>query len=206
MSNEVREKPSNEMEHGIDVELSERELLSIGRIVALWGALEYEIFCQTLTCFADEPLSQLPKELNNMQFSQVLALWETRVVQTATGEVKEVLQAQCEGIRHFQFLRDAIIHGMWDWSKTAPERITAIRAKKREIIRTHFTADDLASFASALETINFRVRYPGGPQELGKSLAEKGGYASRRGLCVMTNDPLTEELLPSSLLRSGDKV
>ena len=61
------------MEYRINTELSERELLSIGKIVALWGSLEYEIFCQTLMCFSDMSDSQLPKEMNNMQFSQVLA-------------------------------------------------------------------------------------------------------------------------------------
>lgn len=197
---------SNEIEHGIDVELSERELLSIGRIVALWGALEYEIFCQTLMCFADQPGSELPKEMNNMQFSQVLALWETRVVQTAAGDRKEVLQAQCESIRHFHGFRDALVHGMWDWSKTAPEKITATRIRKKEIIRTHFTADDLASFASALETINFKVRYPGGIEEFAKSMAEKGAHMSRRGVCLMTHNPLIEELFLSLLPKGGDKT
>jgi hypothetical protein len=73
MSDKVTETDTNEMEYGLDVELSERELLCIGKIVALWGALEYEIFCQTLMCFGGLSGVQLPKEMNNMQFSQVLA-------------------------------------------------------------------------------------------------------------------------------------
>jgi hypothetical protein len=39
MSNDTTENDKDEMEVGIDVELSERELLSIGKVVALWGSV-----------------------------------------------------------------------------------------------------------------------------------------------------------------------
>jgi hypothetical protein len=159
--NETTEGDTGEMEYGINLELSERELLSIGKIVALWGSLEYEIFCQTLASFSSISGSKLPKEMNNMQFSQVLALWRANVVGKATGKRKEVLQEQHKGIVHYHDFRNALVHGMWDWSRATPEKITATRIRKKEVLRTHFTADDLASFASALETINFKVRYQG---------------------------------------------
>jgi hypothetical protein len=92
------------MEYGINIELSERELLSIGKIVALWGSLEYEVFCQTLESFSAISGGQLPKEMNNMQFSQVLALWETHVVNKAVGKRKEILKEQHKNILlHHEF-------------------------------------------------------------------------------------------------------
>jgi hypothetical protein len=174
------------MEYGINVELSERELLSIGKIVALWGSLEYEIFCQTLESLSGMSGSQLPKEMNNMQFSQVLVLWETHVVNKASGKRKEVLQEQHKSILHYYDFRNALVHGMWDWSQAAPEKITATRIRKKEVRRVHFTADDLASFASALETINFSVRYPDGIEEF----ATRGSSMSRQGFWMMTGNPL----------------
>jgi hypothetical protein len=68
MSNEPTD--TNEIEYGVETELSERELLSIGKIVALWGSLEYEIFCQTLRSFSDSEISggHVPKAMNNMHF------------------------------------------------------------------------------------------------------------------------------------------
>jgi len=187
---------TNEIEYGVETELSERELLSIGKIVALWGSLEYEIFCQTLRSFSDSEISggRLPKAINNMQFSEVLELWETRVVNKAAGKRKEVLQKQCESIPYHHDFRNALVHGMWDWSVGAPEKITAIRIRKKEIRKTHFTADDLASFASALETINFKVRYPGGREDYATAMSEQGAYLSRRAVCAMTGHPLADEL------------
>ncbi|HEY5174625.1 MAG TPA: hypothetical protein VII95_03565 [Terriglobales bacterium] len=206
MSDGTAENDTSEMGYEIDVELSDRELLSIGKIVALWGSLEYEIFCQTLMCFGDMPHSQLPEEMNNMHFSQVLALWETHVVNNAVGKRKEVLQEQYKSIRHYDDFRNALVHGMWNWSKAAPEKITATRIRKKEVRSTHFTADDLASFASVLATINFQIRYPGGREEYAKAMAEQGPYMSRRGFCLMTSNPLTDDLFPSFLPKAQEAL
>lgn len=196
MSNKTKENQADEVQYGFSVELSERELLAIGTIVALWGFLEYEIFCQTLMYFGKMSGSKLPKEMNNMQFSQVLALWETHVVNNAVGKRKDVLKEQYKRILHYQDFRNAIVHGMWDWSMGAPERITATRIRKREVRSTHFTADDLASFASALGTANFKVRYPGGSEEYARAMADHGSNVSRRGFCLMTCNPLADDLFP----------
>jgi hypothetical protein len=146
------------MKYTIGVELLERELISIGRIVALWGSLEHEIFCQTLICFDVTSPGQLPKEMNNMQFSSVLELWDSHVVSKATAKRKQVLQEQYKKIGHYHDFRNALVHGMWDLSKDKPAKITATRLRRAEVIRTHFTVDDLEDLASELETINFNVR------------------------------------------------
>jgi hypothetical protein len=206
MSDETTESDPNGMEWAIDLELSERELLSIGKIVALWGTLEHEIFCQTLRCLSPIACSQIPKEMNNMKFSKVLTLWETHVVNNAVGKRKEVLREQLENIRHYYDFRNALAHGMWDWSHAAPEKLIATRIRKKEMVRTHFTADDLASFASVLGTINFKVRYPNGLEGYAAAMAEQGSYMSRRAVCLVTGDPLTDDLFSTFPLKSGDKV
>jgi hypothetical protein len=196
---------TKEMEYGIHVELSDRELLCIGKIVALWGALEYEVFWQALKHFGGLPGGQLPKEMNNMRFSQVLALWETHVVHRTTGKRKKVLNEQCARIRHHHEFRNDLVHGMWDWSEAAPEKITAMRVRKKEILRTQFTADDLESFASELASINFKVRYPGGAEELAIAMTD-GAELSRRGFCLMTGNPLADVLLPPLPPKGDDKA
>ena len=207
MSGETKDKQTDIMEYGIDVELSERELLSIGKIVALWGSLEYEIFCQTLKCLAAlSGVESLPKEMNNLKFSLVLELWETHVVNNTVGERKKVLEKQCKAIHHYHEFRNALVHGMWDWSLAAPEKITAIRIRKREILRTHFTADDLELLASELAKINFNVRYPGGSEEYATAMAERGAHLSRRGLSLMTKNPLADDLFRSFPLKGRYKV
>jgi hypothetical protein len=195
------EDNTEEMEYGIGVELSERELLSIGKIVALWELLEYQIFCQTLQCFdtPNAPFPDLPKEMNNIQFSGVLALWKSLVVDVADSERNKVLKQQYKAILYYMNFRNALIHGMWDWSLAAPEQITSIRIRKKDIIKTHFTADDLACFAETLETINYKIRYPGGKEDFINEWIKEGSSMTRLWWCLMTSNPLTKDLLPSSM-------
>jgi len=163
--------------HAHNVELSERELLCIGHIIAQWGALESEIFLQTLQTF-EEPPQELPKEMDNMQFSGVLEKWKERVVNQCNGEKKKNLEKQYSLIRHYHDYRNALVHGMWNWDKTSPAKIETIRIRKKEVISIHFTAADLEDLSLAVARINFNIRYPRGAEDL-EELINRGGYIGR---------------------------
>lgn len=65
-------------------ELSDRETFLIGKVIAQWGALEHEVFVQTLMTF-DMPDGEevvLPKTMNNLQFTDVLNLSQKIGVRT----------------------------------------------------------------------------------------------------------------------------
>jgi len=181
-----------------DVELSDRETFHIGRIIALWGALEHEVFVQTLKTFNLGPgeLDKLPKKMNGVQFTDTLDLWKTRVIDAAKGKRREVLERQYAAICHYQEFRHALVHGMWDWSASDLGRITSVRVHKREQRRVHFTADDLEEFNLALQRINFRIRYPRGTVEFAMKTARQGLHVSRRGAAMLSDHPVADELLP----------
>jgi hypothetical protein len=54
--------------------LANDEIHFIGKIVAHWGAIEHEVFCQTIQTYDDSPSEDvnLPKAMNNMRFGAVL--------------------------------------------------------------------------------------------------------------------------------------
>jgi hypothetical protein len=133
--------------------------------------------------------------MNNMQFFSVLKLWDSHVVSKAAGKRKRVSQDQCKKIGYCHGFRNALVHGMWDWSKDKPAKITATRIRRAEVIRTHFTADDLEDLASELETINLKVRYPGSVDEFARAKSRQGAYMSRMAVCLITGDPLVDEYL-----------
>lgn len=169
-------------------ELSDRETFLIGKIIAQWGALEHEIFVQTLMTFEapeDENIA-LPKAMNNLQFTEILGLWKDRVVKKSKEDRRKVLEQQLEKILKLKNCRDALVHGMWGWSKNDLSKISAVRIRKKEIISVHFTADDLADFYSRLGGINFKIRFPGGLDEFAQQRAEEEFYVSRLGLGLMT--------------------
>ncbi len=178
-------------------ELSDRETFFIGKVIAHWGALEHEVFVQTLMTF-DAPDGEevaLPKAMNNLQFTDVLSLWKERVADKTDGKRGEALQQQYERILKLKDYRDALVHGMWRWSSGELAKISAVRVRKKEIVSVQFTADDLENFYGRLGSINFKLRFPGGLEEFAQKRDEVGYYASRWWLSVMTGDPLAGEWL-----------
>lgn len=180
-----------------DVELTARETYLIGNIVAQWGALEHEIFHQTLLSFDDPEDDEitLPKEMNNLQFTGVLGLWKSRVIDKAKPGRSRVLQQQYDRIVALKEYRNALVHGMWNWSKTDPRKISVTRIRKKEINTTHFTVEDLADFADRLAAINFKIRCPRGLKELALARAGQGFHVSRIGASLFMGLPLDEDLL-----------
>ncbi|WP_445679995.1 hypothetical protein [Radicibacter daui] len=171
------------MIHGLNTELSEREIYLIGSIVSQWGFLESDIFEQTLLSFAES--DSLPAAMNNAQFSAVLDLWLVRVIEQLNGPKKEVLKACYAEIISLNEYRQAIVHSRWEWSPNAPEEITAVRIHKKNIKQVKFTADDLADLSLALSQIRYRVRYPGGLEDQAAEMMAAGGYVSRRAWGVL---------------------
>ncbi|SFL93676.1 hypothetical protein SAMN03159423_4515 [Bradyrhizobium sp. NFR13] len=186
-----------ELKYLFSVELSQRELGLIGLVVAHWGAMEYEIFHQTLARFDEDGTPELPKAMNNMQFSQVLELWEANVVETSEDERRDILRKQIAEIKRLSDYRNALVHGMLQWSTGDLNRITAVRVRKDQVLSVHFTADDLLDFQTQLASINFRIRYPLGIADRAAEMEKVGSYISRAAAAMFSNHPVADELMPS---------
>jgi hypothetical protein len=178
----------------LDFGLSDRELLLLGKIILQWGAMEHEIFSQTLLTFADFQGEQtsLPKAMDNLQVTELLNLWKQRVVDQSEGARGRVLQQQFEEILNLKKFRDALVHGKWEWSATDLSRISTTRVRKNEVITTHFSADDLDNINARLESINSRLRLPGGLEDLARLRAAQGHAISRRALGLLTGHPIAQ--------------
>lgn len=179
-----------------DVPLSDKEAILIGRIIALWGALESEVFVQTLATFDVQDVEVLPNAMNNLSFVKVLELWKARVADVAEGERAVVLKQQFARITHLHDSRNALIHGMWTWSMAEPEKISTTRVSKKQVITVHFPAGSLADFHDELGVINFKIRYLGGVEGLARERADEGGFIGRRALCMLTDNPAADDWLP----------
>lgn len=173
-------------------ELTDKETYFIGKIVAAWASLEYEVFAQTLQTYVSanerEELSKLPKEMNNIQFTGVLRLWKERVVDQAKSKRRKTLERVYEGILQRIEYRKAIVHGMWNWSLDNVERITSTRIVGKQIISVHFDAGALYSFMTDLQEINFYLRYPRGTAEFAMQRGREGLRISRRFAAIMTGN------------------
>ena len=82
---------------------------------------------------------------------------------------------------------------MWQWSPSELEKISTLRIRKKEIISVHFTADDLEELYGRVAGINFKLRWLGGIEELAQKRAEEGFHISRRGLSLLTDNPVAAD-------------
>ncbi len=195
----------NNIHHIWESELSDKESFYIGKIVSQWGGMEHEIFIQTLRTF-DNPSNeeiQLPRAMNNMGFSDVLELWNKRVIDKCEENKAIVLQKQYDEICHLKEYRNALVHGMWEWKSGELHTITTSRIRKKEIISTKFNSDELVDFYTQLARINFQIRYPVGVEELIKDKIEQGPYISRRALAMFSDSDIANDWL-SPLTSSPD--
>ena len=193
------------MNYQFDPQLSDREVHFIGMIFIHWASLEHEVFTQTLKTFVTEgkKIHQLPKEMNNIQFTGVLDLWKERVADKASSRRKKVLQRQYAEILKLKDVRDALAHGMWHWSAEDLERISTVRVRKRQVITAHFPAKALGDIGSKLGTINFKIRFPGGLIDLARERMKQGGYISRRAMGMFTGAAVGHDGYPTGGPSSG---
>jgi hypothetical protein len=182
-----------------DPQLSDHEVHFIGMIFIQWASLEHEVFLQTVRTFdpgiGDIP--ELPKQMNNMQFTAVLDLWKERVADKAPKGRAKVLQRQYDKILELKEARDALAHGMWHWSPEDLGQISTVRARKQEIITSHFSEKFLGDMALALGEINFKVRFPGGLIDLARVRMQEGGYMSRRAAAMFSGAPVDDDGYPT---------
>lgn len=173
-----------------DTGLLDSEIHFIGDIVAHWGAIEHEVFIQTLMTFDDDLQDkvQLPKAMNNLQFTDVLELWKERVINTSKSKRRIVLDEQYKKINSLKDFRDALIHGMWDWESDNTDILKTTRIRKKEIIKTKFMPGTLHDFAIELAQINLLIRYPGGMVELLQEQVEQGGYINHAAIRRFKNE------------------
>ena len=160
-----------------DTGLADNEYMVIGDIVAQWGALEGEIFIQTLTSYgSDIEIDQLPRAMRNRNFSEVLSLWKTRVVDISEEPHKAVLEGAHEKTLKLSDARNAIVHGMWDFSLSEPKTISTFRVKDDKIIHTTFKDGSLVDICMQTAEINASIRYPGGAKDFFMDQMSGGVY------------------------------
>ena len=191
-----------------DHQLSNREIHFIGTIFVQWGALEHEVFIQTLMTFepqeGESDVPALPKEMNNLQFSGVLDLWNERVAKTSSGRRGKVLQVQYGEILKLKEVRDALTHGMWHWSAENLGEIRTVRVKKRAVITSRFSASVLGDVATKLGEINFKLRFPGGLGDVARQQMKDGGYMSRRAVAMFSGAPIDADGFPTAHPCNGE--
>lgn len=162
-----------------DSGLTHEEHRVIGAITAHWGALEAEVFFQTLESYGKQiQVETLPRAMRNRNFSEVLQLWRDRVAEQSCEPHRSTLLEAHEKIKAVQDARNAIAHGMWDFSHQEPEAVSTLRVKDDKLIVTVFQHGTLDDLEQRIAELNMTLRYPGGMQDFFKEQMRDGRYTN----------------------------
>jgi len=177
----------------LDLGISDKETMYIGKIVTYWSAIENEIFLQCITNF--NSIDTIPKELKNLQFTSLKLYWKKNVIDKIEDqEVKNVLIEQYEKIEKAKDIRDAIIHSFWEWSSDNLSQIKTIRLKKDKIISLTFTLEDLENFFVTVGTIYTNIKCPKGIEDIFSDVLTNGySEPSRMILSRISNHKISKD-------------
>ena len=129
--------------------------------------------------------------MNNLQPSRVRELWKEHAVDKASGKRREILLEQHEKIETLSEDRHAIVHGMWEYSKSELEKITIWRVRKGDLEKNVFTADALMNISLAVDQINYYLRFP-----LDNPFESSGSLMSRRMRATLAGHPVFKSFGP----------
>lgn len=166
-----------------DSGLTHEEHRVIGAITAQWGELEAEVFFQTLESYGEPiQLETLPRAMRNRNFSEVLQLWRDRVAEQSHEPHRSKLLEAHEKITALQDARNAIAHGMWDFSHLEPETVSTFRVKDDKLITLVFQQGALEDMEQRIAELNMTLRYPGGMAAFFEDQMRDGHYVNHAEL------------------------
>lgn len=177
----------------LDLGISDKETMYIGKINIYWSAIENEIFMQSISNF--KTVQEMPKELKNLQFTSLKSYWKKNIIdKTENDEIKSVLIEQYNQIEKVKDIRDAIAHSFWEWSSDNLGQIKTIRARKDKIICITFTVEDLENFFIKLAEIYTKIKCPNGIEDIFADVIEKGySEPSRMALSKISNHKISKD-------------
>ena len=177
----------------LDLGISDKETMYIGKIITYWSAIENEIFLQSVANF--ENIETLPKELKNLQFTSLKLYWKEFIIDKTENEIiKNVLNKQFEEIEKVKDIRDAIAHSFWEWSSDNLSQIKTIRVRKDKIISLTFTVDDLENFFIKIAEMYTNIKCPNGITDIFSDVIKKGySEPSRMALSRITNHKISTD-------------
>lgn len=187
--------------HRFEPELFDNEIYAIGYFTVNWATLEHCLFLIT------DAISQigkiaLPEDATHRSFDKRLKAFRniTKEVMTYEDERKRLL-GLANSIGSIERSRHRIVHGIWDWEPSKPEKIKGFGIRPPFEFEEPFDKEKLIELGERVANINFQLVFPGGKEQAEEEVAKRGWSASRSFLLALQgkepidpHDPLTNFL------------
>lgn len=160
-----------------EFEIDAEEYHAIGRVTAQWAYLEHGVFAMTKAITTASKV-ELPTDALNTSFKRRLTAYR-RAVEEFVLEPERTRLLKLHGkIANAEADRHRITHGMWEWDKNDPERISASSFRPGFEFEKFFNAARINKLADTIGTITAAMEYPEGFKSLLEDYADEDGNAA----------------------------
>ena len=186
--------------HRFESDLAEAEIYAIGYVTVGWAILEHQVYFHTID-LAESTGIPIPTDAVSLSLKKRLRAWRVIIRETVTDQKEQDrLLKLASQITNIQRGRNQITHGLWEWSLAKPDKLKGISLRAPYHFEEPFDLKKLIKLGDRIGEINFQLAFPGGKQqawqELGQSVAQSGGHASREYLLTLAGKEIVNPHLP----------
>lgn len=164
--------------------LTEQECAAIGLVTAQWAFLEHLLLLHHVD-LVTAANAEIPTDAFNLSFEKRLRAWRLSVEQyTQNDKEKERLLAIHSKISNAEDRRHKVTHGLWEWDRANPEKLTAHSFRPRVEFERKFDRASIIKLAMDIGSISFSIQYPGGAAQFYELASENApdSYVDRSWL------------------------
>jgi len=141
-------------------ELSDDELRLIGLITTQWANLEHTLY-EASNAFAEQLGITAHIDIEDISFDRRLRAFRD-LAKVAPPEDAEHIRRLSDCIANLKDDRHKITHGLWDWDRSNPDRLTALSFRPKYGYEKPFDKQKLEKLADRIGECIFNIMFPNG--------------------------------------------
>lgn len=145
---------------GVIPELSDDELRLIGLITAQWANLEHTLY-EASNAIAEQLGTTAHKDIEDISFDKRLRAFRDLAKEAPIEDANHIRKLS-DHIANLKDDRHKITHGLWDWDRSDPDRLTALSFRPKYGFEKPFDKQKLEKLADRIGECIFNIMFPNG--------------------------------------------
>lgn len=141
-------------------ELSDDELRLIGLITAQWANLEHALY-EASVAIAEQLGISADRNVEDISFDKRLRAFRD-LAKAASAEGANNIQKLSDRIANLKDDRHKITHGLWDWDRSDPDKLTAHSFRPKYGFEKPFDKEKLEKLSNKIGECIFIIMFPDG--------------------------------------------
>jgi hypothetical protein len=176
--------------HRTSFDIDQAEYEAIGRVTVQWAYLEHGVFAVTQSLASKAGIG-LPSDALSTSFKRRLTAFRLTVEEVAAEPDRTRLLKLISQIANAEPDRHRITHGMWEWDRDNPDRISSSSFRPGFEFEKTFDAERINKLADKIGEITAALEYPEGLKSFFDGYTDENGHVSYAGISRQRHREMT---------------